>query len=126
MSSWIFCSGIVLAMALPRLQAELTVLFDETMQECGNKLPFPAMDISGVDVFQQEDGTVILNGSIHFLDDYYSPVTYNLRTQRLERGTWVPAIVSRYEFDLCPTLQRPMELWYPFTKNLQQKQCPLD
>lgn len=45
-------------------------------------------------------------------------------SKKLERGEWVPGFFNRVVQNVCPLLQMPTELWYPYTRLLKQKTCP--
>lgn len=45
-------------------------------------------------------------------------------SKKLERGEWVSGFFNRVVQNVCPLLQMPTELWYPYTRLLKQKTCP--
>ncbi|KAL1380216.1 hypothetical protein pipiens_003613 [Culex pipiens pipiens] len=104
--------------------ATLTLEFDEDFRDCDNGLPMPGFDASELQVIPQDDGSVTMNGTIKFTKDYASPTRMKLHSKRLQQGEWKPGMFSREIRDLCPVMQMPTELWYPFTRILQQKTCP--
>ncbi|EDS34280.1 conserved hypothetical protein [Culex quinquefasciatus] len=65
-----------------------------------------------------------MNGSVQFTGDFESPTRLRLYSKKLERGEWVPGFLNREVLNMCPLLQLPHEIWYPFTSIMKQKSCP--
>ncbi|KAL9707146.1 hypothetical protein quinque_010664 [Culex quinquefasciatus] len=84
----------------------------------------PDVNMALFSVLPQEDGTMVLNGTVKINKDYGNPTRWRMYSERLEQGKWHPGIVSRDIPNICAVLQVPTEAWYQFTKHLRQKQCP--
>ncbi|XP_039434544.1 uncharacterized protein LOC120416764 [Culex pipiens pallens] len=106
-------------------QATVTIDFDEDLRECGNGLPMPDMDMSQFSILPQDDGSLLLNGTVTINKSYNDPTRWKMYTERLEQGKWNPGIVSRDIPNLCPVLKMPSEPWYQYTKHLENVNCPI-
>ncbi|XP_038107525.1 uncharacterized protein LOC6033254 [Culex quinquefasciatus] len=105
-------------------KATLSIDFDEDIRDCDNETPMPGIDTSNFQILPQPDGSITVNGTARFTKDYGNPTRWKFYTKRLERGRWIPGIVSRDISNVCSVLQMPYELWYPFTRLMQRKFCP--
>ncbi|XP_062551772.1 uncharacterized protein LOC134217033 [Armigeres subalbatus] len=106
------------------VQAAVTIVIDEEIHECGGGVPLPYVDISEVQIITQEDGTITVNGTTRFSEDYESPTKWKMYSKRMQRGQWVSGVVSREVWNLCPLLLSPTELWFPLMVKMQKNSCP--
>ncbi|XP_038107527.1 uncharacterized protein LOC6033249 [Culex quinquefasciatus] len=104
--------------------AVLSIDFDDDFRICENGKPLPEDDFSQFHIQPEQDGSITMNGTYRFKQEYGSPTRWNMYTERLERGSWIPGIVSRDVRDICLLLQMPHEVWYPYTHIMKQKSCP--
>ncbi|XP_062551771.1 uncharacterized protein LOC134217032 [Armigeres subalbatus] len=116
--------AILLAAVYSTVQGKITFVFEDDIHECDNGLPLPHVDISQVQIYTEDDGTITINGTTRFTNDYGGPVRWKMYTKRLERGQWVAGIIQRDVFDMCAILTVPNELWYPLVKKLNKQKCP--
>lgn len=82
------------------------------------------MDFSGIEFNYEDDGYMTVNGNFTFLRDIVAPYPAYIYSERMERSEWRPAIITKSVSDFCEVLQSPSEIWYPVTKQLNQKNCP--
>ncbi|XP_052562858.1 uncharacterized protein LOC120423457 [Culex pipiens pallens] len=115
---------VVFLSLLKHSNAVLSVDFDDDFRECGNGKPMVGMDFSNFQIIPENNGSVTLNGTVKFTKDYENPTKWNLYTERLDRGSWVPGIVAREVNNICISLQMPNEPWYPYARHMKQKTCP--
>ncbi|XP_062547174.1 uncharacterized protein LOC134212893 isoform X2 [Armigeres subalbatus] len=106
------------------VQAAVTVLIEEDLQECDNGMPLTKVDITGVQIITEENGTLTVNGTARFDDEYGSPTMWKMYSKRLQRGQWVTGLLSREIWNLCPVLLSPNELWYPLMVKMHKNRCP--
>ncbi|XP_065078912.1 uncharacterized protein LOC135701895 [Ochlerotatus camptorhynchus] len=118
----VYCLTVVLLFS--STQATVTIIIDDDLRECGTGAPLPKVDISHMQIITEDDGSLTVNGTIYYNEDYGSPTRWRMNTKRLERGQWVPGIMSREVLDLCPALLQPSEIWYPVTSKLRKADCP--
>ncbi|EDS34281.1 conserved hypothetical protein [Culex quinquefasciatus] len=105
--------------------AIITVDFDEDIRECGNGMPIPDVDLSQFSILPQDDGTMVVNGTVKIINGFGNPTRWNMYSKRQEQGKWNPGIISRDIPNFCAVLQLQTESWYQFTKHLKQGHCPI-
>lgn len=124
-------------------KAIITIDFDEDIRECGNGMPIPDVDLSQFSILPQDDGTMVVNGTVKIINGFGNPtrvggtswnisskiipasLQWNMYSKRQEQGKWNPGIISRDIPNFCAVLQLQTESWYQFTKHLKQGHCPI-
>lgn len=66
-------SSLAYVKYIPYYQATVTIDFDEDLRECGNGLPMPDMDMSQFSILPQDDGSLLLNGTVTINKSYNDP-----------------------------------------------------
>ncbi|XP_065078927.1 uncharacterized protein LOC135701907 [Ochlerotatus camptorhynchus] len=121
---WIIAAvSVLLTFAGSPAEAKFVFELNDDFEQCEPDVPFPALNLSGLEFTILEYNTVI-SGKISFTEDYEAPVRVNFRSMRLERGTWRQGDIARTEMNVCPKLLSPLEPWFCVTRHFQQKRCP--
>ncbi|XP_062551777.1 uncharacterized protein LOC134217037 [Armigeres subalbatus] len=106
---------------VPMLAAVLVIDMQEYRGCPGHKYD---IDLSSMEFDYDDDGFIIVSGNFTFLKDIVPPYPMYVYAEKMERGEWKRTFIDKYIPDFCSVIQNFNEIWYPITKNLNQKYCP--
>lgn len=86
-----------------------------------NKVTY--LDLSDLEIIPVNDSLTVLNGGIGFLKNIPSPIRVTIRTERFDRGQWVPGEYNRFIKDFCQVLHNTDEAWTKITSKFKNQNC---
>lgn len=82
------------------------------------------LDLSDIEIIPVNDSLTVLNGAIGILKNIPSPIRVTLRTERFNRGQWVPGEYNRFIKDFCKVMHDKDEAWTKVTEQFKNQICP--
>ncbi|EDW86511.2 uncharacterized protein Dwil_GK14631 [Drosophila willistoni] len=100
-------------------------------EDMGNLAMNDIVDLSDLSFTLDEDmETVYVSGDVKVLLDipHNAPIKMEVEVFRLERGTWMPTIITIKRNNLCESLKDPREFWHVYLMQISKGQikCPPD
>ncbi|XP_058451974.1 uncharacterized protein LOC131430783 [Malaya genurostris] len=93
-------------------------------QDCENGKPMISVDLTDLEMGEDDEGNPTLMGKFVFEADFNDPTKMIVSSERLRQGTWTPDAITRDVANMCPLILEENEVWYAVSSQMNQTTCP--